>query len=362
LTDLHLNASVNVNIKAQKINHLLGKTLSVASKKTTLHDVAKASAVSHQTVSRVINKHSSVSSKTRERVLAAIERLGYQPNVTARQLVTGKSNTIGVISYGVRQYGPAQMLYSIEQALKGHGFGLILASLTELSLSDLETAISYVKQQGIEGIVIIIPLEIDISKVEAMCKATPFVLVDHPLQTAHSVAIDQLHGAQLATEHLLSLGHTNITTITGPLHWYDAKLRQEGFLTSLSKAKLEPIYSVESDWSAKGGFSAMQNILKENPAFSAVFAANDQMALGAMHALYEAGFSIPKDVSMIGFDDIPEASYFYPPLSTVRQDFTKLGNHSVSALIHLIQDTPLPRQTFLSPSLVVRQSTASRQP
>lgn len=334
--------------------------MTITSKKTTLHDVAKASGVSHQTVSRVINKHSSVSSKTRERVLAAIERLGYQPNVTARQLVTGKSNTIGVISYGVRQYGPAQMLHSIEQALKGHGFGLILASLTELSLSDLASAVNYVKQQGIEGIVIIIPIEIDVSKIEAMCQGIPFVLLDNPLSTSRSVAIDQLQGAHLATEHLLNLGHTQIATLTGPLHWHDAKLRQQGFLDSLRKAQLEPVYSVESDWSAKGGYTAMKKILKEKLEFSAVFAANDQMALGAMHALYEAGFSIPKDVSMIGFDDIPEASFFYPPLSTVRQDFTKLGNHSVSALIHLIQNTPLPAQTLLSPSLVVRQSTASR--
>lgn len=333
--------------------------MSETTSQVTLRDVARVSGVSHQTVSRVINAHPNVAARTRDKVLSTIETLGYRRNSAARQLVTGKSNSVGIISYGVTYYGPAQMLSSIESALRLQGFGLVFASLSDITLADLEQAIHYVQEQSVDGVVMITPLEVDISDIRRLCQGTPFVLVDAPAgQGAPTVAIQQSSGAALAAQHLLALGHRRLAELTGPRHWHDAKLRHEGFSGVLAKAGLAPVLSLEGDWSAESGFRAVRTMLEADQAFTALFAANDQMALGALHALQASGLTVPREVSVVGFDDIPEAAYFTPALTTVRQDFAALGQSSVATLLSLLQGESLPKSKVIQPRLIERQSSA----
>jgi len=175
-----------------------------------------------------------------------------------------------------------------------------------------------------------------------------------------SVVIHQHHGARLATQHLIERGHRAICEITGPMEWSGAKQRHEGWLAVLAEAGIRPGASVEADWTPLGGYRAAHRLLDEGERFTALFAGNDQMALGAMRALREAGLRIPQDVSIVGFDDVPEAAYFEPPLTTVRQDFTTLGQQAVELLLArmAVPDAPA-HQRVLYPVLVERASVAS---
>ena len=331
-------------------------------KASTINDVARLCGVSHQTVSRVINEHPNVAPKTRKRVLEVIKELGYQPNRAARRLVTGISNSIGLVSYGTSHYGPSRMFNSIDKALRNKDIGLVTAHLRDMTLDELERAVQYLKSQLVDGLILITPLDIDLDILRSLCQPLPFVTLDVKARNHFpSIAIDQYYGAQQATLHLLELGHSQIAHISGPLHWTDAKLRQQGWHDTLTAAnvKLENRLQIESDWTAQGGFHACMQLLDQAP-FSALFAGNDQMALGAIHALYERGLSVPHDISVVGFDDIPEAAFFYPPLSTVQQNFTELGQKSVAYLLELLaQKEPAPEKP-ISPTLILRKSTQRR--
>jgi DNA-binding LacI/PurR family transcriptional regulator len=332
--------------------------------KATLNDVAKRCGVSYQTVSRVINNHPHVARETRARVLSAIQALGYRPNRAARSLVTKRSSVIGIISFGTGYYGPAQMVMNIELALKTRGYGLTFSTIDELSLEQLVGAIDDLIGQGVDGIVMITPIaEIDLEAVATFCAEVPFVMIDAELgEHVPSVVIDQRRGAELATRHLIDLGHQAICEISGPLSWHDAKLRHQGWLETLQASGLRPGASLEGDWTAAGGYAAARRLLAGNVEFSALIAGNDQMALGAMRALRERGLEVPGDVSVVGFDDIPEAVYFEPPLTTVRQDFKALGRQSAEYLIALIDTPDMPlRQRVLQPQLVERLSAAKRR-
>jgi DNA-binding LacI/PurR family transcriptional regulator len=326
----------------------------------TLNDVAQASGVSHQTVSRVINNSPKVTASTRERVLKAIDELGYRPNTIARQLVTGRSETIGIISFGASYYGPAQMIDSIERALKARGYGFAFASIDTLHLNDIQQAMREIERQVVAGHILITPLlQVRLEEVRQLCNNLPCVMVDVGKGARlPSVIIDQAHGSELATHHLLRLGHRRFCEISGPLSWRDAFERHRAWEATLKAAGLEPGLSLEGDWTAASGYQAAKRLLNE--VFTALVVGNDQMALGAMAALREHGIRIPEDVSIIGFDDVPEARYYSPPLSTVRQDFEVLGQQSATLILDLIDDPQqLVFQRVLVPELVVRSSTGA---
>ncbi len=326
---------------------------------STINDVARLCGVSHQTVSRVINKHPNVAPETRKRVLGVIQELGYQPNRAARHLVTGKSNAIGLISYGTSHYGPARMFNSIDKVLREHSLGLVTAHLRDMTLVELERAVQYLKSQLVDGLILITPLDIDLEIIRSLCEPLPFVTLDVKARSNFpSIAIDQHYGAVQATRHLLELGHQAIAHISGPLHWTDAKLRQQGWLDTIQNAQVEPDQKlkIESDWTAEGGFKACQHLLKTTQ-FTALFVGNDQMALGAIHALHEQGLKVPQDISIVGFDDIPEAAFFYPPLTTVQQNFLELGEQSVAYVLDLMAHKEPRQEKPISPPLIVRKST-----
>ena len=319
----------------------------------------KPLAFSNQTVSRVVNSHPHVADSTRERVLATIRKLGYRPNRMARGLVTRNSNTVGIVSFGTTYYGPAQTFAKIEKAVRASGYGLTFYSIDELTKAQLRTAINTLADHQVDGVVMAAPfIDLDPTDILNLCGAVPVVMIDVP-KGAHvpSVVVDQVAGSRLATQHLIDLGHRNIAAISGPLSWHDATLRYDAWRATVQAAGLPPGPSAEGDWSASGGYQAAGQLLASGEPFSAVVAANDQTALGAARAFRAHGLRVPEDISIVGFDDIPEAAFFEPPLTTISQDFTALGQQSVDYLLSLIDNPETPvHQRVLYPSLIERQS------
>lgn len=321
-------------------------------------DVAKLAGVSHQTVSRVLNDHRNVRPETRSRVLAAIAALDYRPNSAARTLVTRRSQTLGVISFDTTLYGPASMLYGIEQAARSANYFVSIASLRSLDRSSLLDAVSRLRDQAVEGIVVIAPQTLVAGALEQAASGVPLVGVACGItDRVPTVGIDQRLGGALATRHLLESGHRTVHHVAGPLDWHDAVGRMEGWRETLESAGAVVPEPIAGDWSAQSGYLAGLR-LAADPQVTAVFCANDHMAQGLLHALHEAGRSVPGQVSVVGFDDIPETSFFMPPLTTVRQDFGELGRLSLQLLVDwLAADGSGPAvHVVVPPTLVVRGS------
>jgi LacI family transcriptional regulator len=326
-------------------------------RRATLYDVARRAGVSYQTVSRVINGSPHVAPKTLRRVQEAIKALDYQPNKAAQALVTRRTFILEVIAAGTTHYGPAQMVTGVEQAANASGYKLVLTNIENATLEQIKGVMENLG--GIDGVIIIAPIQEDIYEDLTQMCPKPFVKVGaKPGANLPSVIIDQHQGSQMMVQHLIDLGHRHIAEICGPLQWYDAAARHESWLATLRANKLEPGPVTQGDWTAAGGYAAAWELLHTNPQFSALAVANDQMALGAMRALHECGLRIPDDISVTGFDDIPESAFFEPPLTTVRQDFTALGKQSVEYLVEMLRTPEAPlHQRMLYPTLVIRQST-----
>ncbi len=322
-------------------------------------DVGRLAGVSHQTVSRVINGSPSVRPETRERVLAAMRKLGYRPNSVARALATGRTNTLGVVGFDTTLYGPASTLFGIERAAHEAGYFMMVASLKALNRSSVTYAIERLRAQGVDGILVISPHQ-------AVADALRYAPIDIPLVAVEAgpvgvvpvVAVDQFAGAVSATRHLLDLGHQSVWHIAGPSEWLEARERTDGWRATLAAAGAAPPRVLAGDWSARAGYDLGRR-LSRDPAVTAIFAANDQMALGVLRAMHEAGREIPGEVSVVGFDDVPEAPYFTPPLTTVRQDFIEVGSRALRLLVRTIETGDrLVSGPSVQPELVVRASTA----
>ncbi len=330
-------------------------------KRATLYDVARHAGVSYQTVSRVINGSPHVSPRTLKRVQEAIEDLNYQPNKAAQTLVTRRSFTLEVITAGTMHYGPAHMVTGVERAAKASGYKLVYSNVEYADAEEIQRLVDNLGNA--DGVIIITPIHDPAYEGIAELCRKPFIKVGaRPGEQQPSVIIDQRQGSQMATQHLIDLGHRHIAEICGPLNWYDAEARHQSFLATLLANQLNPGPIVHGDWTSASGYRAARELLK-NEGFSAVVVGNDQMALGAMRAFREAGLQIPDDLSIVGFDDIPEAAFFEPPLTTINQDFIALGKQSVEYLVELLEDPETPRhQRTLYPRFVARLSTCSAQP
>jgi DNA-binding LacI/PurR family transcriptional regulator len=322
-------------------------------------DVAQLAGVSHQTVSRVLNGHPNVSPATRASVLAAISQLGYRPNIAARALVTGKTNVLGVISFDTTLYGPASMVYGIERAARPDYF-VAIASLPYLSQASLTEAVERFLGQAVAGVIVIAPQTGVVEALAGLAVGVPLVAVDCGGEARiSSVKIDNFAGAVLATRHLLDLGHETVHHIGGPDNWHDARDRIDGWRHALRTAGAPVPEMLRGDWSARSGYEAGRQ-LAARPEVTAVFCANDSMALGFLRAAAEAGRRVPRDISVAGFDDIPEAAYISPPLTTIRQDFGALGERALHLLISQITaggEAPPPPP--IVPDLIVRSSSAA---
>ena len=320
-------------------------------------DVAELAKVSQQTVSRVVHDNPNVSARTRERVFAAIRQLDYRPNFLAQALASGHSNTLGVVSFDTTLYGPATILLGIEQAARRAGYAISIASLEVLDRPSMVGAIQRLEAQGVEGIVVIAPLKSTVVALGGLAARVPLVAVEGgPGESVPAVTIDQFAGAALATRHLLELGHRNIWHIAGPAGSLEADQRILGWRTTLKAAGIQPLPFLRGDWSAASGYEIGRQLGK-HPEVTAVFSANDQMALGLIRVLKEAGRDVPGDLSVVGFDDCPEAAYYDPPLTTVWQDFTEAGRRCLQLLVALIENSESGRSITIEPQLVVRAST-----
>ncbi|MEO7752803.1 MAG: LacI family DNA-binding transcriptional regulator [Terracoccus sp.] len=323
-----------------------------------MHDVARLAGVSHQTVSRVVNGAASIRPETRARVQQAIDRLGYRPNTAARSLVKGRSATIGIIATDTTEFGPTSIHRTVEEAARDAGFFVSSVSLSAVTRGAFDAAVEHLVRLAVEGIVVIAGHDDALDVVRSREESLPFVLVEGDLsKSRRTVGVDQVLGARLATRHLIELGHTEIAHVTGPLDWAEARARRDGWRAEMSAAGLCPPEPIAGDWSAASGFAAGQRIAAD-PGTTAVFSGNDQMAVGVLRALHESGLSVPGDVSVVGFDDIPESGYLIPPLTTVRQDFPAVGRHAIEQLAAAIGGDEGSVIPLIDPELVVRASTA----
>jgi DNA-binding LacI/PurR family transcriptional regulator len=323
-----------------------------------MRDVARLAGVSHQTVSRVLNGHPSIRESTKERVLRAMDDLRYRPNRAARALVTARSSTIGVLSTSAAAlYGPVSSIGAIQDAGREAGYYVTVAHLDSLEPQGIAAGIDHLLAQAVEGIVVIAPQDTVLDEIAAIGVGVPYVT----LQAGHAYAdselsVDQVAGARAATRHLIDLGHRRIVHLSGPTEWIEGRARLHGFEQEVREAGLEVLPAPRGDWTAEFGYRAGLEMLAD-PTVTAVFASNDQTALGLYHAAHELGRRVPEHLSVVGFDDIPEAAHFWPPLTTVRQDFTELGRRSVARLVAEIEGRVEPTAGNIQPELIVRAST-----
>ncbi len=328
------------------------------SRPPVMADVARLAGVSHQTVSRVLNEHPNVRPLTRERVLAAIRELAYRPNAAARTLVTRRTHTLGVITADTMLYGPTSMLYGFERAAHDTYF-VSVASLPALDRRSMLDSVDRFLGQGIEGIIVIATQDTAVAALSHVPAEVPLVAVGCGTRASvTSVAIDNMAGAAAATRYLFGLGHQTVYHVAGPSSCLDAKERVDGWRQAVREAGAPEPAVLAGDWSAASGYE-LGGRLAAQPALTAVFCGNDTMALGVVRALTERGLRVPEDISIVGFDDVPEAGFYLPPLTTVRQDFGELGRRALSTLVDRMSGAiPGGRRVRVAPELIVRASAA----
>ncbi|MEU6279976.1 LacI family DNA-binding transcriptional regulator [Streptomyces sp. NPDC047028] len=322
-------------------------------------DVARVAGVSAQTVSRVLSDHPNVQDKTRAKVLAAVDQLGYRRNNAARMLSSGRSRTIGVVTLQTNFYSRAAVTSGIEHAAQAAGYTVSTATTTSLDTSAIEGALSRLADQGAEGIILSVPLIHTSPRIEQLTRATPTITIDGSRTDATEVvAIDQTLAARLATQHLLDLGHDTVWHVAGPEEWLEAAARREGWRSTLEEAGRPVPPPLEGDWSPGSGYRNGL-VLARIPDVTAVFVASDEMAFGVIRALHELGRRVPEDISVVGVDDIELAEYCSPSLTTVAQPFARMGALAVAHLLRLIAEPgALPEPASVEPQLVARASTA----
>jgi DNA-binding LacI/PurR family transcriptional regulator len=339
------------------------------SRRITITQIAREAGVSKQTVSRVLNDRPDVAPETRQRVQSIIDRKGYRPSNLARGLTQGRSFTIGVISSGIHQFGPSQILAGIEVQTRSLGYTLYLNIIDVVDDATVTSALSNMLAQQVDGVVWSSMPRVHNShhplKLELQELGIPVVVIGTEVDDAMSVVmIDNCLGGKQATQHLLEQGYHTIGIITGDLDEWSARQRLRGWQESLAAAGLfaDPCLIFEGDWSAASGARGLHQLLAQRPEIDAIFASNDQMALGVLSMAHELRRQIPQELGVVGFDDIPEANYSIPPLTTVHQDLFQSGRLAVKELERqigaTIRDAPYEtRATTISTELIVRASS-----
>ncbi|WP_169583759.1 LacI family DNA-binding transcriptional regulator [Microbacterium sp. MF43] len=317
-------------------------------------DVAAIAGVSGQTVSRVVNDSPRVDPSTRARVEAAMAELGYRPHRAARALRTGRTHTIGLLVSTLATVGNSRMLQAVADAAAARGYALTVVTLAVPA--DVSRAFERLREQGVDGVVALNEATAAVRDA-AIAPGMRLVVVDSPpdqrfatVQTAHA------DGARLAVEHLLALGHDTVSHVAGPADSYAAAERERGWRDALSAAGRTTPGVLRGDWSSVSG-AAVGPLLADSGA-TAVFCANDQMALGVLRALADRGREVPRDVSVVGFDDVADSAQYRPALTTVRQDFDALAERAVARLVRAIEAGEAGGRDLVPTSLIVRASTA----
>lgn len=329
-----------------------------STRSVSIRDVAKLAQVSHQTVSRVLNGHPSVRPATRQRVLDAVVTLDFRPNTAARALAGNRSYSIGVLAtVSPAYFGPSSTMRGIEDAARDSGYSVLLANSRGTGAAELSSMLNHLVHQGVEGIVVLAPQKPAARAAAGMRKPVPVVMTQHDAGESDLSANDEL-GGEIAARHLWGLGHRRLAHIAGPADWAEADVRRRGFEKALAEVGSTPVVTGRGDWSADSGYAAFDGVIRHR--VTGVFCANDQMALGFMHAAADHGFNVPGDLSVVGFDGVPEAAHYRPPLTTMYLDFATLGRRAVERLLGILRggETAGGSRAPIRPRLMVRESTA----
>jgi DNA-binding LacI/PurR family transcriptional regulator len=327
-------------------------------------DVARLAGVSQKTVSRVFNNEPYVGDQVRRRVLEAARQLGYRPNLAARALQSGRTHRIGVASLGSALFGPATLLVALERAARQTGYALSIVNTFEDEQGSLADALLNLLAQDVDAIVLLEP--IDEGETSLTVDVPVLMLGRAPLVSAPKVltvdAGEAGDPAEDVVRHMLALGHATVHHVAGPLRWWAARERLDGWQRVLKEeGRTVPSY-VEGNWTAASGYRAGQELARD-PEVTAVFVANDDMAIGVLRALQESGLHVPRDVSLVGFDDIPPAAYLSPALTTVRPDNTMLATVGLQRLVGFLQNPEASPVLLPAPmhQLMLRESTGRRR-
>jgi LacI family transcriptional regulator len=339
----------------------------------TIKDVAHASGVSTQTVSRVLNDHPDVAPETFERVQRVISELGYRPNLLARGLIRGQSHSLGVVAYGLDYFGPSQILTGIERQAAASGYSMSLTLIHAPETDEVDHVIAELAGRQVDGIIWAIPeIARNRSWLRVGARHLPLPLVVVGGTTVQilprAIGIDNRAIGRTAASHILAGGAQRMAVITGPLDWWEARERLVGAREALRAAGIRLPHALvfEGDWTASSGDEGLRRLVQQAPDIDAVFAGNDQMALGAMHAAHGLGLHIPGDLAVVGVDNMAESSHFWPPLTTVHQPLSDAGAMAVDVIVKDIADAtmrrlgeeaPSSRVTLLEPELIVRESS-----
>ncbi len=332
----------------------------MARSRVTIREVAARAGVSHQTVSRVINGSKRVLPETRERIEKAIAELGYRPNAIARSMAKGTSGTLACIAPNLTDYTFASIVDGAELQARKEGYFLLSASAPdEKTFSALIDELA--SSRRTEGMIVMNPYQDSRHSYLSDAFPTVFAGARPRPNINYSVALDDFVVAQQATQHLIELGHRRIAMITGPMVEDCCQDRRDGYLQALTNAHISPnaTWQVEGEWSAQSGYESFKALVNRGECPTAVFAQNDHIAVGVIKAARELGLSVPEQLSVIGVDDIPLASFFTPPLTTMRQDFAAIGQEAVKLLMLAIRQPDAPKQNHVLPAeLILRESTA----
>lgn len=323
-----------------------------------IFDVAEAAGVSHQTVSRVLNHDATVRPAMRLRVEEAIKALDYRPSAAARALARRRTRTIGLLVVGMPFYGPASIANGVNAAARRSGWDVAIAATDGIDSVDVSEAAEVLLGQDVRAVVVVAPGPSAGAALANIAARLPVVTSVDVVPGGAVVPIDDEGGAVLAIEHLALLGHREVLHVAGPGSWTDADQRILGWRTTSARLGLATPEMLRGDWSASSGHALGHRIADEG-APTAIFSANDQTALGILAAFRERGVRVPEDVSLVGFDDIPEAAFFAPPLTTLRPDFAELGRRMLERVERLLSGEAFVEQPPLLPQLVVRASTGA---
>lgn len=336
--------------------------------RVTIKHVAKEAGVSTQTVSRVINERPDVAPKTRQSVLDVISRLGYHPSELARSLIHRRSFTLGVVTAGLKYTGPNRTLNGITTKAEDLGYAILLKELSHFSVEDVHPILKFLLARQVDGILWAAP-EVGNNRdwladgLDDISVPAIFLTME-PRPDIPILSIDNYAGGVMATQHLLDQGRKHIAHLSGPLDWWEARQRKKAWQDTLKKAgyKVEERFSVEGNWSTSSGHTAFQQLRNAYPEMDAIFVANDQMALSILRTACENGIRVPDDLAVVGFDDLAESAYFWPALTTIKQNQHELGGRAVSELVDRIEKTrnnqSMELQNILiAPELILRQSS-----
>lgn len=331
-------------------------------KNPTMKDVAERVGVSVQTISAVINDKQGITVETRNRVLEAIDELGYRPFSVARSLRTRRTNTIALVVPDIANPSFSTIASAAEDTAQAAGYSLVNYNTHE----SLEREAKYIRlaaQRWVDGILFVSSQDQLTAWESLKASGIPCVAIDRIPDgyDGPSVTLDNVKAGKLAANHLIELGHRKLAHISGPVRLRLARERLQGFQKALVFQPMVETTIIHSlGWNCEDGYKAMNELLQQKAFPTALFAASDRLAIGAMHAAYEAGLQIPQDLSIIGLDDIEVAAYQYPPLTTVRQSFTEMATHAVNLLLTLLDNEILQsKQHVLKPKLIARASTAA---